>query len=75
MRAAVFADRRKAVALLCRDLVVFLRDGEGAKFDEAKREKLLAALGRMRELFGYNEASAKDVASTLVRWRFADLVT
>jgi predicted Ser/Thr protein kinase len=75
MRAAVFADRKKAVALLCRDLVVFLRDGDGARFDEAKREKLLAALGRMRELFGYTEASAKDVASTLVRWRFADLVT
>lgn len=73
MRAAVFAERRHAVALLCRDLVRLLRDGDGA-LDAARRETVRAALDRMKRKFGYSEEAARDVASALVRWRFAELV-
>ena len=74
MRKTVFAERRRAVALLCRDLVVSLRDGErsGLSVDRAKE------VARMRETlrsrFGHDDASARDAASSLVRWRFAELV-
>jgi serine protein kinase len=74
MRATVFAERRQAVASLCRDTVRLLRDGSSSGIDPARQEKIRALLARLQERFGYNEVMARDAASALVRWRFADLV-
>ena len=61
------------MADLARDIVRSLRDGEAAIAAD-KREKVKAAIRRMKELFGYDETMTRDAASALVRWRFADLV-
>jgi predicted Ser/Thr protein kinase len=74
MRATIFAERRQAVALLCRDTVRLLCDGDASGLDAPRQEKIRALLVRLRERSGYNEAMARDAASALVRWRFADLV-
>jgi predicted Ser/Thr protein kinase len=74
MRATVFAERRQAVALLARDLVMQLRDGAAARLDPARAKQVEAVLARMIEM-GYQVESARDAASALVRWRFQDLIT
>ncbi len=74
MRAVVFAERRQAVALLCRDAVRWLRDGAASGIDAARQEKIKSMLERLRERSGYTTDMARDAASALVRWRFADLV-
>lgn len=74
MRATVFAERRQAVALLCRDTVRLLRDGASSGLDAARQEKVRALIERLRERFGYDENMTRDAASALVRWRFAELV-
>lgn len=75
MRMTVFAERRQAVALLCRDTVKHLRDGVSSGLDAQRQEKIQAFLSRLQERFGYSEVMARDAASALVRWRFAELVT
>jgi hypothetical protein len=75
MRGTVFAARRKAVAALCRDLVRHVRDGAGAGLPPARVTEVKAALARLENELGYQENAARDAASALVRWRFADLVT
>jgi serine protein kinase len=84
LRDAFFADRRKAVALLCRDLVVILRDrvsrGSAAEppmgnnLREEQRRNALAALGRLQAM-GYCEHCALEAGSALLRARFHELVT
>lgn len=84
LRDAFFADRRKAVALLCRDLVMILRDRvtrgssseppAGNNLREEQRKNALAALGRL-EAMGYCEHCALEAGSALLRARFAELVT
>jgi serine protein kinase len=74
MRATVFATRQQAVAELCRDLVRHLRDGDGSGLPPARVTEIKAALGRLRDQFGYHEDAARDAASSLIRWRFADLI-
>ncbi|MFO0659188.1 MAG: serine protein kinase PrkA [Polyangiaceae bacterium] len=74
MRATVFAERRKAVALLCRDLSLFLRDGASSKLDTARINEIERVVTRMHDQFGYERSATRDVASALVRWRFADLI-
>ncbi len=88
LREAVFTERRKAVALLCRDLVAILRDranhkarGQGAREEpllgglrDEQRKNALAALDRMVGM-GYCESCALDAGSALLRARFSELVT
>jgi predicted Ser/Thr protein kinase len=84
LREAVFTDRRKAVAHLCRDLVGLLRDRVGPEkkteepvlngLREEQRKNALAALERMKTM-GYCESCALDAGSALLRARFAELVT
>jgi serine protein kinase len=73
MRQTVFGERRQAVATLSRDIVKLLRDGDKS-MDAARQEKVRAALDRLKLKAGHDEVSARDAASALVRWRFADLV-
>jgi predicted Ser/Thr protein kinase len=81
LREAVFTERRKAVAMVVRDLVSILRDRQRGKAEDAtlglheeQRRNALSALERLRSM-GYCESCALDAASALVRARFAELVT
>ncbi len=84
LRDAFFADRRKAVAHLCRDLVVILRDRVsrglsaeppmGNNLREEQRKNALAAFGRLQAM-GYCEHCALEGGSALLRARFNELVT
>ena len=73
MREAIFNDRRPAVALLARDVVVLVRD-EGTGLDKDRRRGAEGVIARMIEKFGYCRNCAGDAASMLVRKRFHDLV-
>ncbi len=73
MRATVFAERRGLLANICRDLVRLLRD-EGSGLNPARLKVAREVLGRLREQFGYVDSAALDAASSLVRWRFHELV-
>jgi serine protein kinase len=74
LRNAVFSERRVLVARLARDMVLLLRD-EGAGLDAERRAAARAAVDRLVEQFGYQEASAVDASLALVRERFADLLS
>jgi predicted Ser/Thr protein kinase len=74
LRDAVFAERRPQVAALARDVVVWLSD-RGAGLDEQRRAAAREACGRLVERLGYCEDCARDTASSLLRWRYADLVS
>ena len=74
VRDAVFAERREAIAKLCRDFVI-LKRGQGSGLDAARRRQVEAMAGRLTEGQGYDESSAVDAAMALVRERFADLLS
>jgi len=82
LREAVFSDRRKGVALVVRDLVTFLRDGQDQRprdpawgeLREEQRRHAREAMERLRQM-GYCDNCALDAASALLRARFAELVT
>ena len=73
MRDAIFADRRPAVALLARDLVIAVRDG-GVGLDTERKKDAEAVIDRLVAKFGYCRNCAGDAASLVVRKRFHDLV-
>ncbi len=80
LREAVFTERRKGVALVVRDLVALLRDGDGRPKDpgwgelrEEQRKNATTALERLRGM-GYCDRCALDAASAVLRARFAELV-
>ncbi len=73
LREAVFSDRRGAVAKLCRDVAILLRDG-GSGLDMNRQRAAQATLERLKERYGYNDSSAADAAAVLLRERFSDLI-
>jgi predicted Ser/Thr protein kinase len=73
LREAVFAERREALAKLCRDLVLLLRE-QGAGLDVGRRQAAERVLGELRGRFGYEDASAADAAGVLLSERFASLL-
>jgi predicted Ser/Thr protein kinase len=82
LRETVFADRKKALGGIVRDLVGLLRqrvsgdkpeDGSGASLREEQRKAAMAALDRLQGM-GYCERCALDATSALLRARFADHV-
>jgi predicted Ser/Thr protein kinase len=73
MREAIFNDRRPAVAMLARDVVILVRD-EGAGLDKERKRAAEAVIERMIAKFAYCRSCAGDAASMLVRKRFNDLV-
>ncbi|MEO7035405.1 MAG: serine protein kinase PrkA [Polyangiaceae bacterium] len=72
LRESAFAERRVAVATLCRDLVALLRE-EGSGLNDARRLAAEKALGVLETRFGYQRGSAGDAAVALVRERFVDV--
>jgi hypothetical protein len=73
MREAIFADRRPAVAMLARDVIILVRE-DGAGLDKDRRREAEGVIERMTARFGYCRNCAGDAASMLVRRRFHDLV-
>jgi serine protein kinase len=74
LREAVFAERRSAVAKLCRDVLLLLKEnGEG--LDAARRTAAQRAVDRLKAQFGYEDGSASDAALALVRERLAALLS
>ena len=73
MREAIFADRRKDVAAIARDVVLLVRE-EGSGLDAARRREAEATIDRLVARFAYCRECAADVASLLVRRRFHDLI-
>lgn len=73
LRESAFAERRAAVAKLCRDIVILLRE-DGAGLNEQRRAAAEKALSQLESRFGYQRSSAGDAAVALVRERFQDLL-
>lgn len=73
LRDTVFAERRKQVAHLARDIVVLVSD-EGSGLDMARRRHARETLDRLKSDHGYCDDCARDAASSLLRWRFAELI-
>jgi predicted Ser/Thr protein kinase len=73
MREAIFADRRPAVAMIARDIVILVRE-DGAGLDKERKKDAEAVIERMIAKLGYCRSCAGDAASMLVRRRFHDLV-
>jgi predicted Ser/Thr protein kinase len=73
LREAVFAERRTAVARLCRDVMILLRE-EGSGLDEARRTAAARAIEELKRRFGYEDVSIVDAAAVLVAERFAELL-
>lgn len=74
LRQAVFGERRVAVARLCRDVMVLLRD-EGAGLDAAQRVAAQKTIDQLARRFGYLNTSTADAAAVLVVERFADMLS
>ena len=83
LRETVFAERRKLVAHLVRDLVTVLRsrkadaatgEPETKSLADEQRKNALRALERLKAV-GYCDSCALDAASALLRSRFAELIT
>jgi predicted Ser/Thr protein kinase len=74
MREAVFAERRTAIARLCRDIVVLLRQ-EGSGLDEARRTAARRAVDELAKRYGYDDSSAGDAVAVLVSERFGDMLS
>ncbi len=67
LKEVTFEERKKAVADLCRQLVVFIED-EGKGLDANQKKNAKSALERL-EGMGYCRNCARDAASSLLRWR------
>lgn len=74
LREAVFNERRAAVAKLCRDVLLLMKE-EGSGLDTARRAAAAAAVAQLKARFGYEDGSASDLAVALVRERFATLLS
>lgn len=74
LREAVFAERRSAVAKLCRDVLLLLKEG-GSGLDAARKGAAQRAVERLKQRFGYEDSSASDAAVALVRERLAALLS
>ena len=74
LREAVFGERRSAVAKLCRDVVLLLKE-EGSGLDAARRAAAERAVAQLKTRFGYQDSSASDAAVALVRERLASLLS
>jgi predicted Ser/Thr protein kinase len=73
LRDAVFAERRKQIALLARDAVLVLSEETSALGTE-RIAAARAVIARMKTTYGYCDDCARDTTSSLLRWRYAEFV-
>jgi len=71
LRDAFFANKRRLVARIARDLLVLLDDGESALAADAKRDAR-QTLEQLKSRYGYCEHCARDAVSALIKDRYAD---
>jgi serine protein kinase len=74
LREAVFAERRSAVAKLCRDVILLLKEN-GSGLDAARKAAAQRTVEQLKTRFGYESGSASDAAVALVRERLASLLS
>lgn len=74
LREAVFAERRGALAKLCRDIVLLLRE-EGSGLDSERRKAAEGAVRGLEARYGYIEESAADAAAMMLKHRYAELLS
>jgi predicted Ser/Thr protein kinase len=74
LREAVFAERRSAVAKLCRDVILLLKE-QGSGLDSVRRAAAENTVRQLKARFGYEDSSASDAAVALVRERLASLLS
>jgi serine protein kinase len=74
LREAVFGERRSAVAKLCRDVILLLKE-DGGGLDAPRRAAAERTVERLKAQFGYEQGSAADAAVALVRERLASLLS
>ncbi|MDF3066046.1 MAG: hypothetical protein K0R38_1647 [Polyangiaceae bacterium] len=74
LREAVFAERRSAVAKLCRDVILLLKE-QGSGLDASRRAAAENTVRQLKARFGYEDSSASDAAVALVRERMASLLS
>ena len=73
MRETIFAERKKEVALIARDIVMLVREN-GNNLDAKSKKTAEATIAQLEKRFGYCRSCAGDMTSLLVRNRFQDLV-
>jgi predicted Ser/Thr protein kinase len=73
MREAIFADRRKDVARIARDVVILVRD-DGAGLDPERKREAEGTIERLVSRFAYCRECSADMANLLVRKRFFELL-
>ena len=73
LRDAVFAERRQQIAHLARDVMLVLSEQHAGMTTDRKSAARTAA-DRLKQVYGYCDECARDTASSLVRWRYAELV-
>ncbi len=74
LREAVFDSRKLALARLCRDIVLLLREA-GAGLDAERRQAAERAVRTLNEKHGYHDDAAVDAAAMLLRERYAELLS
>lgn len=74
LRDAIFTDKRADVAKQARDVVILVRD-EGAGLDDGRRRDVREVLAQLASRFSYCDNCAADMASMLVRKRYADVLS
>lgn len=74
LRDTVFAERRKQMAHLAHDIVVLVGE-DGAGLNEERRLQARETLDRLKAEHDYCDHCARDAASSLLRWRFAELIS
>ncbi|HTM44773.1 MAG TPA: serine protein kinase PrkA, partial [Polyangiaceae bacterium] len=73
LQDAVFNERRPAVAKLCRDVAILLREN-GTGLNDTQKRDAERVVERMKSRYGYEESSAADAAAVLLRERFAEML-
>jgi predicted Ser/Thr protein kinase len=73
MRNAVFAERRKGLAKLCRDAVVLLRE-EGQGLTPDQRRAAQGLVDTLKQRFSYEDSSVSDAAVALMHGPFRELL-
>jgi hypothetical protein len=73
LRDAVFAERRKQIALLARDTMLLLSE-EAKALGTERIAAAKAVVAWLKSSYGYCDDCARDTTSSLVRWRYAELV-
>lgn len=74
LKEAFFADRRKQIVAIARDLVVLIAE-EGSGLGAEQRARAAETLTNLKARYGYCDACARDAVAALLKERFAEVRT